>query len=176
MGFTPLEGLLMGTRSGDIDPAIILHIVGEEELTLHEARTLLNKHSGLTGISGVSSDMRDIIEAKNGGNDRARLAFEVYCYRVKKYIGSYAAAMGGVDAIVFTAGVGENSPDVRAAVLKDMEWLGLSIDQEKNLAAKAKEMDISTANSKVRALVVPTNEELVIAKDTKKIVETIVKK
>jgi len=176
MGFTPLEGLLMGTRSGDIAPAIILHILGEEELTLHEARTLLNKHSGLTGISGVSSDMRDIIEAKNGGNDRARLAFEVYCYRVKKYIGSYAAAMGGVDAIVFTAGVGENSPDVRAAVLKDMEWLGLSIDQEKNLAAKAKEMDISTANSNVRALVVPTNEELVIAKDTKKIVETIVKK
>ena len=171
MGFTPLEGLIMGTRSGDIDPAIILRIMSEEELSLHEARTLLNKHSGLIGVSGVSSDMRDIIEAKDEGNDRAILAFAMYCYRVKKYIGSYATAMGGVDCIVFTGGIGENSPDVRAGVLSDMDWLGLEFDEAKNKSAKGTESDISSDESRVRALVIPTNEELVIAQDTKKLVE-----
>ncbi|MBD3382693.1 MAG: acetate/propionate family kinase [candidate division Zixibacteria bacterium] len=171
MGFTPLEGLIMGTRSGDIDPAIILRIMSEEELSLHEARTLLNKHSGLIGVSGVSSDMRDIIEAKDEGNDRAILAFAMYCYRVKKYIGSYATAMGGIDCIVFTGGIGENSPDVRAGVLSDMDWLGLEFDEAKNKSAKGTESDISSDESRVRALVIPTNEELVIAHDTKKLVE-----
>ena len=171
MGFTPFEGLIMGTRSADIDPAIILRIMSEEELSLHEARTLLNKHSGLIGVSGVSSDMRDIIEAKDEGNDRAILAFAMYCYRVKKYIGSYATAMGGVDCIVFTGGIGENSPDVRAGVLSDMDWLGLEFDEAKNKSAKGTESDISSDESRVRALVIPTNEELVIAQDTKKLVE-----
>jgi acetate kinase len=171
MGFTPLEGLIMGTRSGDMDPAIILRIMGEEELSLHEARTLLNKHSGLMGVSGVSSDMRDIIEAMNSSNGRAKLAFEMYCYRIKKYIGAYAMAMGGLDAIVFTGGIGENSNDVRRLVLKGTEWLGIQMDNDKNNSAHGKEMDISKTDSRVKVLVVPTNEELVIAQDTQKIVE-----
>jgi acetate kinase len=171
MGFTPLEGLIMGTRSGDMDPAIILRIMGEEELSLHEARTLLNKHSGLMGVSGVSSDMRDIIEAMNSSNGRAKLAFEMYCYRIKKYIGAYAMAMGGLDAIVFTGGIGENSNDVRRLVLKGTEWLGIQMDNDKNNSAHGKEMDISKTDSSVKVLVIPTNEELVIAQDTQKIVE-----
>ncbi len=171
MGFTPLEGLIMGTRSGDMDPAIILRIMGEEELSLHEARTLLNKHSGLMGVSGVSSDMRDILEGMKDGNDRAKLAFEMYCYRIKKYIGSYAMAMGGLDVIVFTGGIGENSNDVREMVLKDAEWIGIQLDKDKNNSARGKELDISKADSKVKILVIPTNEELVIAQDTQKIVK-----
>jgi acetate kinase len=171
MGFTPLEGLIMGTRSGDMDPAIILRVMGLEELSLHEARTLMNKHSGLIGVSGVSSDMRDIIEAKNEGNDRARLAFDMYCYRIKKYIGSYAAAMGGVDTIIFTGGIGENSNDIRAGVLSNTEWLGVKIDEDLNNMAKSKEVEISSNDSRVKVMVVPTNEELVIARDTKKIIE-----
>jgi acetate kinase len=170
MGFTPLEGLIMGTRSGDIDPAIILRIMGLEELSLHEARTLLNKHSGLIGISGVSSDMRDLLEAKNEGNNRARLAFDAYCYRIKKYIGSYSFAMGGLDVIVFTGGIGENSKDVRAKVMEDMDWIGAGIDQEKNNSAKGSESDISASDAKVRTMVIPTNEELVIARETQNIV------
>nr|NIS16365.1 acetate kinase [candidate division Zixibacteria bacterium]NIT52729.1 acetate kinase [candidate division Zixibacteria bacterium]NIW94242.1 acetate/propionate family kinase [Phycisphaerae bacterium]NIX57942.1 acetate/propionate family kinase [candidate division Zixibacteria bacterium] len=170
MGFTPLEGLIMGTRSGDIDPAIILRIMGLEELSLHEARTLLNKHSGLIGISGVSSDMRDLLEAKNEGNNRARLAFDAYCYRIKKYLGSYSFAMGGLDAIVFTGGIGENSKDVRAKVMEDMDWIGAGIDEEKNNSAKGSESDISASDAKVRTMVIPTNEELVIARETQNIV------
>ena len=169
MGFTPLEGLLMGTRCGDIDPAIILHIMAREELSLHEGNTMLNKHSGLAGISGVSSDMREIIDAANKGNENSRLALEVYCYRLKKYIGSYIAALGGVDAVVFTAGVGENSAPVRSLTCKGMEFFGISINEEKNKAAVSKEMDISTDGAKVRTLVVPTNEELVIAVDTQRL-------
>jgi acetate kinase len=176
MGFTPLEGLIMGTRSGDIDPAIILRLMGLEELTLHEARTLLNKHSGLIGISGVSSDMRDILEAKKDGNKRAKLAFDAYCYRIKKYIGSYAAAMGGVDAIVFTGGIGENSMDVREAVMSEMKWMGAEIDADKNDTAKGKEFDISSEDSGTRTFVIPTNEELVIANDTLEIVKKNVQK
>ncbi len=169
MGFTPLEGLLMGTRSGDIDPAVVIYLMSKEGLTMAEINALLNKHSGLLGISGVSSDMREIINEMKNGNPRAKLAFEVFCYRVKKYIGAYSAVMGGVDAIVFTAGIGENSPDVRKKVCEDLEYLGVKIDDEKNNSPE-KEKIITTDNSKVKVLVIPTNEELVIALDTAEIV------
>lgn len=171
MGFTPLEGLLMGTRSGDLDPAIILHIMAREELSLHEANTLMNKHSGLAGISGVSSDMREIIEEAEGGNKNAKLALEIYCYRLKKYIGSYAAAMGGLDALIFTAGVGENSPTVRKMSCENMGFFGIEIDDAKNKAAIGEETDISADNSRAKVLAIPTNEELVIARDTIRIVQ-----
>lgn len=169
MGFTPLEGLLMGTRSGDLDPAVILYIMSKEGLTMSEINALLNKHSGLLGISGISSDMREIISEMKNGNQKAKLAFEVFCYRIKKYIGAYAAAMGGVDAIVFTAGIGENSPDVRKKVCEGLEFLGIKIDEEKNNSPD-KEKIITTDDSKVKVLVIPTNEELVIALDTAEIV------
>lgn len=170
MGFTPLEGLLMGTRSGDIDPSVILYIMGKEGLSLGEANTLLNKHSGLQGISGISSDMREIIAEMKNGDKKATYAYEVFCYRVRKYIGAYAAAMGGVDAVVFTGGIGENSPDVRRTSCENLEFLGIAIDQDKN-ASPEKEKDISPENSRTRVLVIPTNEELVIAMDTMKIVK-----
>lgn len=169
MGFTPLEGLLMGTRSGDLDPAVVLYIMSKEGLTMSEINALLNKHSGLLGISGISSDMREIINEMKNGNHRAKLAFEVFCYRVKKYIGAYAAVMVGVDAIVFTAGIGENSPDVRKKVCEGLEFLGIRIDDEKNNSPE-KEKIITTDYSKVKVLVIPTNEELVIALDTAEIV------
>jgi len=172
MGFTPLEGLLMGTRSGDIDPAIVLYIMGKEGLTMAEVNALLNKHSGLVGISGVSSDMREIIQEMKNGNMRAKLAFDVFCYRVKKYIGAYTAVMGGVDAIVFTAGIGENSPDVRKSVCEGLEFLGIKIDDEKNNSPE-REKIITTDNSPVKVLVIPTNEELVIALDTAEIVSKV---
>lgn len=175
MGFTPLEGLVMSTRSGDVDPAIILHIMAREELNLHEANTLLNKHSGLAGLSGVSSDLRDIEIAAAEGNKNAQLAIDVYCYRIKKYIAGYAAAMGGVDALVFTAGVGENSAMVRAKTCEDLEWMGISLDESRNVNCQAAETVISSADSKVQVLVVPTNEELVIARETKRIVESLPK-
>ncbi len=172
MGFTPLEGLLMGTRSGDIDPAIVLYIMGKEGLTMAEVNALLNKHSGLIGISGVSSDMREIIREMKSGNMRAKLAFDVFCYRVKKYIGAYAAIMGGVDAIVFTAGIGENSPDVRKSVCEGLEFLGIKIDDAKNNSPE-REKIITTDDSPVKVLVIPTNEELVIALDTAEIVSKV---
>jgi acetate kinase len=171
MGFTPLEGLLMGTRSGDLDPAVILHVMAREELSLHEANTLLNKHSGLSGISGVTSDVREIVEAANDGNSNAKLALDIYCYRLKKYIGAYAAALGGLDVLVFTAGVGENSADVRRLTCEKLEFLGIVLDEAKNKESTATEVDISTSDSRARVLVVPTNEELVIARDTQRIVE-----
>jgi acetate kinase len=170
MGFTPLEGLVMGTRCGDIDPAIILNIMGREELSLHEANTLLNKHSGLQGVSGISSDMRDILTEVESGNELARLALEIYCYRIRKYIGAYAAAMGGLDCIVFTAGVGENSPRVREMSCQGLEFLGIEIDPGKNAEAVRKEKVISTDSSRVKVMAVPTNEELIIAEDTYQIV------
>jgi acetate kinase len=173
MGFTPLEGLLMGTRSGDLDPSLILYIMGKEGLSLHEANTLLNKHSGLIGISGESSDMREILKAMKEGNKRAGYAFDLFCYRIKKYLGSYASAMGGLDAFVFTGGIGENSDDVRKAVCEDLEFLGIELDESKN---KAHDNTISSDNSRVKVLRIPTNEELVIALDTAKIVkESMVK-
>jgi len=171
MGFTPLEGLLMGTRSGDLDPAIILHVMAREELSLHEANTLLNKHSGMQGISGVSSDMRDIIAESQKGNTIVQLALDIYCYRIRKYIGAYAAAMGGLDALVFTAGIGENSPVVRKKCCENLEFLGIQIDDEKNEEAIRVETEIQTDDSSVKVLCIPTNEELVIALDTKRIIE-----
>lgn len=172
MGFTPLEGLIMGTRSGDLDPAVVLYIAGKEGLTMSEVNALLNKHSGLVGISGVSSDMREIISEMKNGNPRAKLAFEIFCYRVKKYIGAYTAVMGGVDAIVFTGGIGENSPDVRKKTCEGLEFLGIKIDEEKNNSSE-KEKIITTDDSKVKVLVIPTNEELVIALDTAEIVKNL---
>jgi acetate kinase len=169
MGFTPLEGLLMGTRSGDMDPSVILYIMAKEGLSLSEANTLLNKHSGLIGISGESSDMREIEEAVGEGNKKAKLAFDVFNYRIKKYVGAYAAAMGGVDALVFTGGIGENSNLVRKAVCSEMEFLGIDFDDEANNHVKG-ECAITKPNSKVKVLRIPTNEELVIALDTEMIV------
>ncbi|MCF8260775.1 MAG: acetate kinase [Melioribacteraceae bacterium] len=170
MGFTPLEGLLMGTRCGDMDPSVIVYIMGKEGLNLGEANTLMNKHSGLVGLSGGSSDMREIEEAVAEGDKKAKNAFDVFTYRIKKYIGAYASAMGGVDAVVFTGGIGENSSNVRKAVCEEMEFIGIELDDVKNENAKG-EMDLSKDNSKVRILRIPTNEELVIAMDTEQIVK-----
>ncbi len=172
MGFTPLEGLLMGTRSGDIDPAVVLHIMNIEELSMHEANTMLNKHSGIQGLSGLSSDMREI-EEEYESNSRARLAHHVFCYRVKKYIGSYAAAMGGLDTVVFTGGIGENSSLVRQNVLDNLSFLGIDLDNTKNTSAEKEERKISSDSSRVNIYVIPTNEELVIALDTMKIVQEL---
>jgi acetate kinase len=170
MGFTPLEGLLMGTRSGDIDPSVILFVMGKEGLSMNEAGTLLNKHSGLQGISGVSSDMREIIAEMKNGDKKASYAFDVFSYRVKKYIGAYAAAMGGLDAVVFTGGIGENSPEVRQASCSGLEVLGITLDQAANESPE-RQKDITTKGSTSRVLVIPTNEELVIALDTMEIVK-----
>lgn len=170
MGFTPLEGLLMGTRSGDIDPSVILFVMGKEGLTLSEAGTLLNKHSGLQGISGVSSDMREIVSEMKNGDKKATYAFDVFTYRIRKYIGAYAAAMGGLDAVVFTGGIGENSPEVRKASSEHLEFLGIEVDPALNESAE-REKDISRADARTRVLVIPTNEELVIAMDTADIVK-----
>jgi len=170
MGFTPLEGLPMGTRSGDIDPAVPLYIMGKEELNLQQINALLNKHSGVLGISGISNDFRTLEEESAKGDRRAALALEVFCYRLKKYIGSYIAAMNGADVIVFTGGIGENSDIVREMVVKDMEFLGIELDAEANRTKKRGEAaDISLASSRIKVLVIPTNEELVIARDTRRI-------
>lgn len=170
MGFTPLEGLLMGTRAGDCDPAIILHIMAQEELSLHEANTLLNKHSGLYGISGLSADVREILKAAGEGHPNAKLALEVYNYRIRKYIGAYIAVMGGLDAVVFTGGVGENSMDIRRESCAGLECFGIKVDEAKNRAHKGGISDIAADDAKVRVVVVPTNEELVIARETQRII------
>lgn len=170
MGFTPLEGLLMGTRSGDLDPSIVTYVMGKEGLDAREMNALLNKHSGLIGVSGESSDMRELEEAVAEGDKRAKNAFDLYTYRIKKYVGSYIAALGGLDALVFTGGIGENSIEVRKAVCSNMEYLGLEIDMNKNDIAK-EDMDISKEDSKAKVLRIATNEELVIALDTEKIVK-----
>ena len=169
MGFTPLEGLLMGTRSGDIDPSVILYIMAKEGINIGEANTLLNKHSGLQGISGISSDMREIQKEMANGDKKAQYAFEIFCYRIRKYIGAYAAAMGGVDGIIFTGGIGENSPEVRQECCKELEFLSVGVDEALNTSAD-KEKIISKKGTRVPVLVIPTNEELVIAMDTVKIV------
>lgn len=169
MGLTPLEGLMMGTRSGDIDPAIVTFVMNKEDLTISEANSMLNKHSGLLAISGSSSDMRDITDGMEAGQPNETLAFDMYEYRLRKYIGSYAAAMNGVDVIVFTAGVGENSAIVRSKVCENLTYLGVEIDPELNKVRSGDPRRISTPNSKVEVLVVPTNEELVIARDTHRI-------
>ena len=169
MGFTPLEGLVMGTRCGDIDPAIVPFIMDKEDMTASEIDSVLNKESGLYGVSGVSSDMRDIEGAAEEGNNQAQVALDIFNYRVKKYIGSYSAAMGGVDAVVFTAGIGENAIETREEILADLEYMGIKIDKKAN-DIRGKEQIITTDDSTVKAMVIPTNEELVIAKDTKAIV------
>ncbi len=170
MGLTPLEGLMMGTRTGDIDASVVLAIMKKEGKTPDEMQDLLNKKSGLLGISGLGSDMRDVENGVKEGNERAKLALDMYNYRIKKYIGAYAAAMGGVDTIVFTAGVGEHQWDVRYNALKNLEFLGIELDYDKNKANFGEEEIISTPNSRVKVVVVPTDEELLIATDTLNIV------
>ncbi len=167
MGLTPLEGVPMGTRCGDMDPAIVTYLMGKLNLDVAGINAYLNKKSGIFGISGVSSDFRDVEAAADGGNERAKLALKTFAYKVKKYIGSYAAAMNGVDAIVFTAGVGENDRAVREEVLSDMEYLGVELDVEANRTCpRGEEALISKADSRVKVFVIPTDEEMVIAKDT----------
>lgn len=168
MGFTPLEGLAMGTRTGDLDPAIIPFLMDKESLTIEDVNKLLNKESGVLGISGVSSDFRDLEEAAEKGNDRAELALKIFVNRVKKYIGAYIVLMGGVDAIVFTAGIGENSVEIREMICKGLDKIDIELDVEKN-NVRGKEAIISKDDSKVKILVVPTNEELMIARDTKEL-------
>ena len=170
MGLTPLEGLMMGTRTGDLDASVVLAIMKKEGKTPDEMQDLLNKKSGLLGISGLGSDMRDVENGVKEGNERAKLALDMYNYRIKKYIGAYAAAMGGVDTIVFTAGVGEHQWDVRYNALKNLEFLGIELDYDKNKANFGEEEIISTPNSRVKVVVVPTDEELLIATDTLNIV------
>ncbi|MBQ3780929.1 MAG: acetate kinase [Bacteroidaceae bacterium] len=170
MGLTPLEGLIMGTRSGDIDAGAVTFIMDKENLDTKGLSNLLNKESGLLGVSGGKSDFRDILAEIAAGNDRARLAKEMYTYRIKKYIGAYAAAMGGVDVIVFTGGAGENQWEVREGATKNLEYLGVKVDKELNHSCRATEMTISSADSRVKVCVIPTDEELMIATDTLRLV------
>ena len=165
MGFTPLEGLIMGTRCGDIDPAIIPFLMRKENLDADGIDNIMNKQSGVYGMTGISSDFRDIEDAAAAGEEKAQVALDAYAQRVKKYIGSYAAEMNGIDAVVFTAGVGENGIDMREAIASNMEFLGMELDKEAN-KVRGKERVISTENSRVKILLIPTNEELVIARDT----------
>ena len=166
MGLTPLEGLVMGTRSGDIDAGAVTFIMDKEGLDTHGISDLLNKKSGLAGISGGLSDFRDILAGIAAGNDKARLAKEIYCYRIKKYIGEYAAAMGGVDIILFTGGAGENQWEVREAATKGLEFMGVKLDEAKNKACRATEAILSADDSQVTVCCIPTDEELMIALDT----------
>ncbi len=171
MGFTPLEGIMMGTRCGSIDPAIVPFIMEKKGFTPKEVDNYLNKKCGLDGISGVGSDSRDVERAMNEGNERAKLAFDMLCYQIKKYIGSYSAAMGGVNAIVFTAGIGEHAPYIRENVLSGLEYLGVKLDKERNTFGHSNTpVKLSSDDSEVLVYMIPTNEELVIARDTAKIV------
>lgn len=171
MGMTTLEGLIMGTRSGDIDPGIITYIMNKEDLTIHEVNSMLNKHSGLVGVSGLSSDLRDIIQGMKEGHSGATLAYNMYIQRIRKYIGAYAAEMNGVDTIIFTGGVGENSSLVRKDVCDGLSYIGVHLDEEKNLEISNVERKISTEDSRVEIYVIPTNEELMIARDTVRIIQ-----
>ena len=165
MGLGPLAGFPMGTRSGDVDATILEYLMGRYNYDIKEMLNILNKKSGVLGISGVSSDFRDLDEAAKEGNERAALALEKFIYEVKKFIGAYASAMGGVDAIVFTAGIGENSIDLRRRICEGLEYMGIERDAEKN-NTRGQEVDVSAAGSKVKIFVIPTNEELMIAMDT----------
>lgn len=169
MGFTPIEGLVMGTRSGDLDVGVVHYIMEKEEIGIKSASTLFNKHAGMLGITGISSDMREIEMAKENGNERATLALDIYNYKVKKYIGSYIAAMGGLDILIMTGGIGENADTTREGVLSDLDYLGISIDLNKNKGFRSEGV-ISTPESRVKIVVVPTDEELMIALDTESIV------
>ncbi len=167
MGLTPLEGLVMGTRSGDLDPAVLEFMMDKTGMNIHEMLNYLNKKSGVDGISGVGSDFRDLVKAYDEGNDRARLAIDMFSYRVKKYIGAYAAALNGLDCIVFTGGIGEHTEIVREKVMKDMEYLGVDFDFEKNNhVGRGNVTELSKPDSKVKVYIIPTNEELVIARET----------
>ena len=172
MGLTPVEGLIMGPRAGDLDLGVITFIMDKEEIDFKAANTLINKHSGMLGITGVSSDMREIEDAANKGNERAKLALDMYYYRIKKYIGAYIAAMNGIDILVFTGGVGENAVETRMHICSNMEAMGIEFDPSRNEGIRGKEAIITKDGSKTKVLVVPTNEELVIAQDTLEIVET----
>lgn len=170
MGFTPLAGVMMGTRSGSIDPSVISFLIEQHGYTIEQIDELLNKKSGILGISGVSSDFRDVLEAAESGNERAKLALEIFYYKVRTQIAAYAGAMGGVDVIVFTAGIGENSSITRREILKGLEFFGFTINNEKN-DLRGKIQEISNEDSRVKVYVVPTNEELMIARDTAKLVK-----
>lgn len=171
MGMTPLEGLVMGTRSGDVDPALINIISRKEGLTASEVETMLNKQSGLLGISGLTNDMRELLAELNEHDDRrVRLAVEIFCYRARKYIGAFLAAMGGADAVVFTGGIGENSPAVRASICAGLEWAGLRLDDAKNKESVGRAAVISTQDSKLLAYAIPTDEEILIARDTVRVI------
>ncbi|MCT4603760.1 MAG: acetate kinase [Marinifilum sp.] len=169
MGFTPNEGLLMGTRTGNLDLGALLYIAEKKNLSIEETNKLINKQSGLAGISGISSDMRDLEIAAEGGNERAQLALDMFAYRVKRFVGSYSASMGGVDLVLFTGGIGENDSVSREKIIKDFAYLGLDFDAEKNDGLRGKDAVISKEGSSVKAMVVTTNEELVIASDTQRI-------
>ncbi|HPA47643.1 MAG TPA: acetate kinase [bacterium] len=172
MGFTPLEGLLMGTRTGDLDASVPLTLMAKEEISVAEVNAMMNKHSGLYGISGVSNDMREVImAAQEKKQDRAQIAIDMFCYRIKKYVGAYAAAMGGLDHVIFTGGIGENSPLIRDLSMKNLEFLGIEVDPQLNKMENTVEGKISTGN--VGVWVVPTNEELVIARDTIRAIEGV---
>jgi acetate kinase len=167
MGMTPLEGLVMGTRSGDLDPAILSLVASKEGLSLHEVESLLNTQSGLLGISGLTNDMKVLEEELREHDDRrVRLAIEVFCHRARKYIGAFLASMGGADAIVFTGGIGENSPEIRRRICAGLEWAGMTVDEGQNQQTVGRAGRISTAASRLHGWVIPTNEELLIARDT----------
>lgn len=169
MGFTPLAGLAMGTRSGTLDPAVVSYVMNKENIDIDDMNELLNKKSGILGISGVSSDFRDVMDAAEQGNKRAMLAIKIFCYRVNSYIAEYIGVLNGAHAVVFTAGIGENNSIIRDTILQDMDQLGICINHEKNNAAVGIEMDISTDDAAIRTLVIPTNEELAIARETIKL-------
>jgi acetate kinase len=173
MGLTPVEGLMMGTRTGDLDLGVLLFLMEKEEIGIDASRTLINKHSGMIGITGVSSDMREIENAVAQGNTRAKLGLDMYTYRIKKYIGAYSAAMGGLDVLIFTGGIGENDDAVRRYSTDEMEYLGIKIDPKLNDGLRKREAAISSEDSKVKVVVVPTDEEFVIANDTLSIVKDL---
>ncbi|HBK01819.1 MAG TPA: acetate kinase, partial [Clostridiales bacterium] len=175
MSFTPLGGVPMGTRTGDLDPAILEYLADKTGKDIHELLFICNKKSGVMGVSGVSSDFRDLAKAADEGNKRARLALDIFSYSCKKYIGAYAAAMGGVDCVVFTAGIGEHDDPVRRDIVSGLEFLGIKIDPEKNAHPGKGIADITAEGGKVKVLVIPTNEELVIARDTAEIVKNLKK-
>lgn len=166
MGMTPLEGLVMGTRCGDLDPQVVLHVMDKEELTSAQTSTMMNKHAGLQGISGISGDMRDLLAAEAKGDQRAKLAVDMFCYRLRKYIGAYAAALGGLDVLVFTGGIGTFAPAVRARATEGLAWMGVELDAAANQAAVSADRETTVSTGRVEVMVIPTNEELVIARDT----------
>ncbi|HET6231795.1 MAG TPA: acetate kinase, partial [Longimicrobiaceae bacterium] len=175
MGFTPLEGLVMGTRSGDLDPAILDYVAVKEGLSLPEVESLLNKQSGLLGISGLTNDMRELMaEAEEHDDRRARLAIDIFCYRARKYVGAYLAALGGADAILFAGGVGENAPAIRAAICEGLQWAGVRVDAGLNAShTGGREGRVSAGGSSPEVWVIPTDEELLIARDTYRVVNGI---